>query len=103
MNNQEYLLRYIEEEENNEENFENLTNLFKEQNIYSNRLDQKTLLHILNRISKHHHRTTDFFVKIERVFLIFKEKIQKYFTNSEMFTLFKSNKRILLFYLKKKS
>lgn len=52
MNNQEYLLRYIEEE-NNEENFENLTNLFKEQNIYSNRLDQKTLLHILNRISKH--------------------------------------------------
>lgn len=94
---QEYLLRYIEEEENNEEIFENLTNLFKEQNIYSNRLDLKTLLHILNRISKHHHRTTDFFGKIERVFLIFKEKIKNFFTNSEIFTIFKSNKRILLF------
>ena len=57
----------------------------------------KSLMHLILHISNDHHREEGFFDKIEQILKLFKEDLLKYFSNSELFNIFKSNKRILLF------
>ena len=49
------------------------------------------------KISNYHHRFSNFFDKIIKVILIFQDEILKLFSNTEIYQLFGSNKRILLF------
>ncbi|KAK8892318.1 hypothetical protein M9Y10_029544 [Tritrichomonas musculus] len=56
----------------------------------------KSILHMIVKMSNHHHRTPSFFIKIEQILQFFKEKIQTNYSNYEIFEIFKSNKRILL-------
>ena len=56
-----------------------------------------SLLHLISKIGNNYHSFANFFSKIERILLFFKEDIPKYFSNSEIFNIFKSNKKILLF------
>ena len=48
-------------------------------------------------MSNNHYRVTDFFNKIEKILLLFKDDMKKYFSNSDLFHILKSNKRLLLF------
>ena len=50
------------------------------------------------KISNNYHRKINFFEKITRILKLFKENIINYFSNSEIFNIFKEN-RILLLYL----
>ena len=56
-----------------------------------------SFLHLILKISNNYHCKRAFFNKIERIFLYYKDQITTNLTNFEIFNIFKSNKRILLF------
>ena len=94
---QENILTFLEEKDNSEENFIILESKFIDSKIKDHLYELLSLLHLISKIGNNHHRFPNFFRKIERILLIFKEDIKKYFPNSEIFNIFKNNKRILLF------
>ena len=91
------LLEFLDNEEYTESNFKDLIDLFNNQAVHENKEDLDTLFRILISISNNHHRSTSFFTKIEQILLLFKSQINQFFSNFEIFNIFKSNKRILLF------
>lgn len=91
------LLRFIECEDDIENNFQVLINSLKEKKICDDKHKLSAYLHLLSRISNSHHRKNDFFSKIEKIITTMKDKIANNFTNLEIFNIFKSNKRVLLF------
>ena len=95
------LLEYLDYEGIVEEYFGNLQD-FIEQNIKENKYKLKLLLHLILQIGNNHHRESNFFPKIEKILLYLKDDIVKYFTSIELFIIFQSNKRILLFFIEKK-
>ena len=95
------LLTYIENEENSDENFQNLITILQNSNLRINPHEIKSLLYLLSNISDNHHRTPSFFTKIGQVFQIYKEEIKNYFSNFEIFNIFKKNKRTLLLLIEK--
>ncbi|KAK8884172.1 hypothetical protein M9Y10_043278 [Tritrichomonas musculus] len=95
----EIIIDYLEEEDELAEtrSFENLLKYFQEQKIRENKYDLKEVLHIIIRISNNHHRTINFSEKIEKVLTSFQDDIKQTFSNWEIFNIFKSSKRMLLF------
>ena len=97
---QSTLLYYIDNEYEDELHYQFLIKLFNDQNIVYYYFEFKILLRFICSISNNHHRPPEFFSKIDRILLFFKDDIRYYFTNTELFNIFKSNKRILLFLIK---
>ena len=93
------LLQFLDDDENKEENRQNLFKLLEDPKILEDRHEFKALLNLIQKIINHHHRTSDFFSKIEAIFLLFKKEIKQTFSNIEIFNIFKNNKRILLFFI----
>ena len=81
---QRNLLEYINNEANVEENYQNLIQIFDDIKIYDNQYKVKSLFYLTLTISNNHHRGTDFFNKIEKILLHFKDDMKKYFSNSEL-------------------
>ena len=96
-NFQSILLEYIDNEENVEENYSNLVQIIKDQQIHDNYSEIKILFNMVVKISNYHHRFSNFFDKIIKAILIFQDEILKPFSNTEIYQLFGSNERILLF------
>ena len=96
------ILDFIDEVDNPEDFFQNILLLFDTQQIKNSKLDLKLLFHFLLKISNNHHRFLDFYNKIERILQLFTNEITNFFSNSEIFKIFKNNKRILLFLIKEK-
>ena len=94
---QGYILDYLENEVNSEENLQILEDIFHNSKISDNKYDILSLLHLISKIGNNCHRFPNFFSKLEKILQFFLEDIKKYFSNSEIFNIFKSNKRILLF------
>ena len=99
---QNILLEFLDNEDNNEEVYENIIQFFVDRNIYDDPLEIKAVLHLILKISKDHHRNITFFDKIEQILLHLKNSIKRYFTTYGLFNIFRSNKRILLFFIEKK-
>ena len=97
---QSNILNFLEEETNFEENYANLTGILEEQKIREDKNRLQSLLHLLLKISNNHYRSPDFFSKIEKILQFFFTEIMENFSNYEIFNIFKSNKRILLFLIK---
>ena len=95
------ILEYIDND-NDEENFENLIKLIKNQKIHDDRNNFRLFLKLLLFLSKHHYRNQFFFNKIEKILLIFKKEIQSQFANLELFYFFKGSKRLLLSLIEEK-
>lgn len=89
------IIMYIED--NSPTSLTNQIKLFDKLNIRDNLHEVKAILHIIVKISNNHHRGPYFFSKIEEIIKYFKDQIKNYFPNSEIFSIFKSNKRFLLF------
>lgn len=96
------LLKYIDEEDNSEENLANLTTLLENQHIKEERGELKILLTIISSISCYRHRLSHFFTKIETLLKMYKEEIKNYYTNREIYDIFQESKRVLLFLLNEK-
>ncbi|KAK8871417.1 hypothetical protein M9Y10_007143 [Tritrichomonas musculus] len=98
---QELLLQYIEDtEEYYLPNFERLKFLFDELKIHEDQIQLKSILHLILFISNNHNRPPKFFPRIEQILSLFTKEMKEYFTNLEIFDIFKSNKPILLFLIK---
>ncbi|KAK8837312.1 hypothetical protein M9Y10_036744 [Tritrichomonas musculus] len=94
------ILSYIENTDDT--NDDCVINYIDSEKIGEDRIELRAFLHILLKISRNHYRTSGFFSKIEKVLLHLKESIKKLLSNTEIFYLFKSNKRILLFIITEK-
>ena len=99
---QNSLLEFLEDESDANGKYENFINLISTQKINNEEYEFKALLQLINHIGNNHHRVLNFISKIERVLKEFKQELQKSFSNSEIFDIFKDNKRILLFLLEEK-
>lgn len=97
---QKNLLDYIENEDKIEENFQNLQKVFYDQKIQDDKYSFNSVLHLISNIAENHHRNSSFFEKIEKIIQFFKESIKTHFSSTQIFNVFKKNKRILLFLLK---
>ena len=71
-------------------------------NIRENQYELKTFLHFLVTISNHHYRNSEFFNKINQILQNIQDIIKKYFSNFEIFQIFKSSKKLLLFLIDSK-
>ena len=99
-NIQENILIFIENEDNQEENYQNLIQLFNDQKILDSPSEIKLILTLISKISDNHYRLPNFFSKLEQIILFFKDAMEKNFSNDDIFTIFSNNKRILLFLFK---
>lgn len=98
---QNKILEFIDQGQDVEEHYQNLINLFQDLQIRSNKYRLKTILYILSNISNNHHRYPEFFSKIEKILLLFEQEIKEKYSNYEIFTIFRYNKRILRFLINK--
>lgn len=96
------VLDYIDNEEDLEEHNEKLCNFIKEQQFTKNGEEFKLILHLLVSLSNNHYRVPHFFEKIERILIQYKKVIQKHYSNNELFSIFESNQRLLLFLINEK-
>lgn len=99
---QNSILEFIENQGNIQESFQNLVSFFNNQKIKDNKYDLLSVLHLLTNIAKNHYHVISFFDKIDEILKFFKDDIKKFFTNFEIFNIFKINKRVLLFLIKEK-
>lgn len=99
---QSKFLEFLEDDENAKEKFRSLNLILEDIKIRDNKNDLRLFLHHIASVCANNHRGKNFFSKIECVLQIFKEELKKYYTNSEIFNIFKGDKRILLFLIKEK-
>ena len=65
--------------------------------INEDKHELRLFLRLINEISNNHQRSSNLINKIEKILDQIQKDIKKYFTNSQIFELFKENLRILLF------
>ena len=70
--------------------------------IQENREDMKLFLRLISKVAKNTFRKSNLFEKIEKIILHFENEIKQTFSNWEIFTIFKKQKRILLFLFEKR-
>ena len=99
---QDYILGYLDNDDKVEENYENLKLLFNDIKIHDDPHKIKPTLYILASKVNNHYRKTPFFAKIERILNLFKEDMTKYFSNLEIFNIFRKTSVSFYFFLKKK-
>ena len=97
---QNAFLDYIDCEYQNELKYSKLKDLLEHNQLFNSREEALLFLHMILGVANNHHRTNFFFVKIETILLSYKNEVNHFFTNNELFQLFKVNKPILLFLLK---
>ena len=99
---QKNIFDYLDYDIDIEEKYQNLKNLFDDIKIHSDQYKIKLLFKLIVQISNNHHRERNFFSKIDQILLLFKDDIQNYFSNSEIYHIFRSNKRLLLYLIEEK-
>lgn len=99
---QNHILELVDENGIDESRYNKFYQLIENTKIAQRKNEFKSFLHLLAKISEHHQRTSFIFPKIERILLHYKEEILRYFSNNEIFSIFKSNKRCILFLFQEK-
>ena len=99
---QKSLIQCIDDNDTNEESFLNLKKLIIDQKINDEKYDLKTFLNLFLRISNNHHCSKYSLNNIIEILQFLKNDIIKYFSNDEIFNIFKDNKRILLYLIEEK-
>ena len=102
---QSAILSFIDDDDDNEEEAEKkyneISTLLKSPTIHKDKEELKQIILIISNISDNHHRSANFFDKIGRLIEVIKEDLKSNFTNIELFTFFKKNKRTLLLLVEK--
>ena len=88
----EYLLDYLDNRINNNNEFINQISYVKR-----NKQELKDLLYLISRVSANHQRSPNLFPKIELIILQMKTEIINSFSNLEIFIIFEKCKNLLLF------
>lgn len=90
------VLTFIEENDDENVNLDNITNFNQNQKMLENKMEFNAFLELIMKIANNHHRSELFFEKIEKLLIFYSNNIKQTFTNLEIFQIFKSNKRVLL-------
>lgn len=91
------LLEYLDQNDSNDTNFENLIKSIKDLKIEESKQEMDLFIKLILTIANNHHRTANFFNKIDQIIKILLNSIKIHFSEYEIFNIFKENKRILLF------
>ncbi|KAK8895386.1 hypothetical protein M9Y10_023849 [Tritrichomonas musculus] len=91
-----YVLEFIDSENDDEE-----YQVFYQEFENANKDEIRLFVLLIAKICKNHFRCPHFFKKIESIILHFENQIKHIFTYAEIFDLFESNLRILLFLIQK--
>lgn len=95
---QSAILAYLDQESSNDqENYEKILNLVREQNLSKEKDELSAFFQLISQISANHHRSANFHAKIDKIISIFENEIKENFLNLELFYIFKRNKRVLLY------
>ena len=85
------------EEENRIDYYENFIFIIENDGALDDRCELTALLHLILEVSNNYKRSPHFFDRIEEILNYLSETIEQTYSNNEIFNIFKSNKRILLF------
>lgn len=98
---QSFLLSFLDDEEQSEENYQNMKNIYSSCNFTDNKPELKLFLSLIQKVFHDHHRSSTFYDRIFQALSIFLDDIKKNFSNLEIFNIFKDDKRLLLFLIEK--
>lgn len=87
------LLNYIDDDCD----FSTIEKTFLLQKYHENIDELREFIYMILIICNNRNRKNNFFQKIEKIILYLKDDIKRFFSDDEIFQLFESNKRILLF------
>ena len=96
------IINLMDNDENEEINIRFLFHIFQKQKISENHNKIKSILLLLINIANYHYRSNNFFQKIEKILIYFNNQIRNDFTSAEIYNIFKSNNRMLLFFVENK-
>ena len=102
MNNIQNAILEAIENESNQDFLSDLINNLDNQKCLKDKHSLKRVLHLISKIAKNHYRCPQFFDKIKLIINEYKKEIQQYYSNWEIFNIFKGNKFIILFLLEQK-
>lgn len=97
---QNAIIELIENSNDSEINFQNFIRISNSRKVQENRHKLKDVLYLILKISKNHHRSSNFFQKIEKIIKFYKDSLKNHFTAQEINFMFYKNKRLLLFLYK---
>ena len=92
----EALLSFIDSENENNEEKNNLSIFLEKQRLGENKEELRSLLRLIKKIGNNHYRGSHFIDKIEQIFILLEESIKQNFTNLEIYNIFKNNNLLLL-------
>ena len=99
---QKRILNYIDQKDDSEDDLPNIKKILDNSKFLENKHDFIIILYFIINVSNNHHRGPNFFHKIENILSQLKSCINNFFSNSEIFYIFESNKRVLLFLFEEK-
>lgn len=77
-----------------------LSSILEDPILEEDKNEMKSTLYLISKIADNHHKNQFFYEKIEQILLRIKEKVTSKLTNSEIYEIFKSNKRVVLILIK---
>ena len=98
---QNSLLRYIDMENDDDENFQSFIKTLDGLNYQSNKSQLEVILNLISIIGSNHHHFPNFYNKLIHVLDYFKIYIIKLFESNELLYLF-DNKRLILYFIEEK-
>lgn len=101
-NIQRNILGILDKKQIKEEDWNKLFRLLDETKVTQDSNEFKSFLHMISIISTNYMNTEFIFPRIEKILLKYKEEMLNYLSNNELFTVFKRNKRCLLFLFQEK-
>ena len=90
----DFILEYLDNKDS--KNLDDLAEIISFPDNQLKIYELKSILFLISKISENHHRNTFFYEKIQKIINLLKQEIKQTFSNSEIFDLFKANKRFLL-------
>ena len=94
------ILAYFDDEKNAQESYLNLINQIEIQKIQEKQDELFVIFHIILKIAKSYHRSSNFFHKLKEVLLFFQNDIKRIFSNVGIYHFFKRSKYIILLLIK---
>lgn len=82
------LINFIENDDDMEEKYQNLTVKIKDEQIFKDRDKFKLFIQLLSNVIKNHNRANNFLAKIQKILIFIKDEIKQTFSNYEIFDFF---------------
>ena len=99
---EEKLLNFLDQIDDEEENYANFINIIIDENILKKPHDFKIILYLINKITNNHHRLPNLYNKIEQILKTYKEEITLFFKTKKYSKSSNRTNEFFYFLMKKK-